>query len=298
MSTPLSLRWEHIPYSTQGDNLPTGGGISHTIIDEYRFAVFGGLGSRRYNELYIFNTRSNEWLKASMENAPSRRCKASLCCREIQTLSPKDSTTEVVKNYKLYVFGGWTNEGKTNDLYEYDVAQDEWKQLKPNNASSCSPPERSAHSCAVVGKYMYLYGGIGNKKYGDMYRYHFEKNEWECVNSMKGDVPLPRSSYGGLITLVGSIPSMPQFLVTCGLVSFSVSNRVLIKTNKAAGSECSGECFSFNTSTNEWKLLKQINPPPKRESACCVILNHKLYMFGGWGGDAKFFNDMHVATFE
>lgn len=267
-----TLRWESIscdPRDTVfNEHLPQGGGVSHTIMDEHRFAVFGGLGSRRYNELFIFNTRENEWFKASMENAPSRRCKASLCCRKIETTtttttecsSSSSSSSSTASsshshspsstassrntsatcseenhghvvgkawNYKLYVFGGWTSEGKTNDLYEYDVAKDEWKQLKPNN--SFSPPARSAHYCCCVGKYMYLYGGIGNKKYGDMYRYHFDKNEWECVNAMQGDVPLPRSSYGGLLVLEGGgggTKSNTQFFVTCGLGKWNASGLI------------------------------------------------------------------------
>ncbi|EFC48390.1 predicted protein [Naegleria gruberi] len=161
-NSPSNLVWQSITNTcSDTENLPSGGGIAHCCVDHERVAFFGGLGLRRYNELYIFNVNTNEWKKASLENAPSKRCKSSMCCY-------------ITGNkHKLIIFGGWTSEGKTNDMHEYCIEDDKWKEVKYANNSV--PPARSAHHCAIIGKHMIIYAGIGAKKFGDMYRFHLEK---------------------------------------------------------------------------------------------------------------------------
>jgi len=159
------------------------------------------------------------------------------------------------------MFGGWTNEGKVNDLFEYNIDADKWKELKPKNP----PSPRSAHSCVVVGKYMYLYAGIGDKKFGDMYRYHFDKGEWENVSQV--NAPLPRSSYGGLILLEREGKQLLFHSCGLGCGRYNDTNFFDIKSK------------IWTTVTNKGELV-----PSKRGRHACVHDKEKncILLIGGF----------------
>ncbi len=62
---------------------------------------------------------------------------------------------------KVFVFGGMIEYGKySDDLYELDVSKWEWKKI--DLKESASPTPRLGHSFTLVGKKIYLFGGLEN----------------------------------------------------------------------------------------------------------------------------------------
>ncbi|KAL9644913.1 hypothetical protein ABK040_005393 [Willaertia magna] len=310
----VSIEWEKIDYKCEAniDDLPCGGGIANCKVSDNCFAVFGGLGKRRFNELFFYKVSSNTFQSAKVEEMQiiSKRCKASICC---------------VKGNKLLIFGGWSNEGKHNDLYEYDIVKEKCTLLSPK---STPPPSRSAHGCFLDKKEsnMYIYGGIGNKKFGDFYRYNLDRNAWETIPHL--NAPLPRSSFGSCL-----LTSKDDMIVTCGLgcgrynetLSFNMFSKTWgkLETNKEApskrgrhssvlfddkhvilwggfdGTERNNDCYELNLESKIWSKVKQIGAiPSKRESHCVTLLDqNKMYLYGGWDG-LDFYKDLYVGTIK
>ena len=143
----------------------------------------------------------------------------------------------------LYVFGGFKNGSKSNELMAIDV------NCKSNRVLSedCGDPEKdNIRPRRRVGTRMvcredasamqlYLFGGLDteNATLNDMWMYDLTDNQWTQIEQ-KGNIPRPRSShsfnlYEGRIYMFGG----------------------LLEVTKE-----SSELFSFDIETSTWTLLK------------------------------------------
>ena len=97
---------------------------------------------------------------------------------------------------KLYVFGGENTPRVPvdNDMYVYDTAAECWSNVENNGNAPCP---RIAHSSAVVGDHIYIFGGrtgitMGEGSLNDFHRFNTVTEKWEPLICF-GDIPSPRS---------------------------------------------------------------------------------------------------------
>lgn len=134
------------------------------------YLLFGqGRFGTKYNTTYSFEltgiTEEAIFKLVQTKNTPSARC-------------GHTSTNEPINN-KIYVFGGETSSfysSFSNELYELDVSNFEWKLLKSG------PSARAYHSMVSLNGNLYVFGGNDSDKfYGDLWEYSIEKNEWKKI---------------------------------------------------------------------------------------------------------------------
>jgi N-acetylneuraminic acid mutarotase len=88
---------------------------------------------------------------------------------------------------QLFVFGGVTAQGATNDSYRYDIAEDKWKPIKP------LPTRRSLPAAAVLNDRIYVVGGYDDgRELATCEAYTPSSNSWaECA-----PMTIPRGGLG------------------------------------------------------------------------------------------------------
>ena len=120
----------------------------HTaVFAGYKMLVFGGYGRGYENNLYEYSMKQNTWKKLKpMTGQHSRRYEH----------------TAVSAGDKMFVFGGDTSGfyKYMNDLWEYSIKQNTWKQLRPKGRG---PSERAAHTAVFAGGKMLVFGGYGSR---------------------------------------------------------------------------------------------------------------------------------------
>lgn len=140
-----------------------------TVINDKEILVFGGQVCRTtlqvFNDVHVLTAGSDkwEWRKIVTSGvAPTARGRH----------------TATLYNNKLYVFGGY---GQANnvfgDLCCYDIETNIWSKPKPKGTA---PKPRFAHSAALAGNRLFLFGGTGehNTPLADCAILNLDTMEW------------------------------------------------------------------------------------------------------------------------
>lgn len=111
--------------------------------------VFGGGNEGIVDELHVLNTSTNQWFMPDVKGDVPPGCAAyGFVC---------DGT-------RLLVFGGMIEYGRySNDLYELQSANWEWRHVRPKAPKNEAPPcPRLGHSFTIIGTQVFLFGGLAN----------------------------------------------------------------------------------------------------------------------------------------
>lgn len=183
---------------------------------------FGGRDAthQELNELYCFNTWTNQWkLLSSGETSPENRSYHSIAA----------------DSQNVYVFGGCGVDGRLNDLWAYNVVDQKWIKF-PSPGEACKG--RGGPGLEVVeGKIWVVYGFTGEEA-DDVYCFDIAKGEWKEVET-KGEKPSARSVFSTAV--VGK-----QIVIFGGEVDPSDLGHM--------GAGCfTGEAYGLDTETFEWR---------------------------------------------
>lgn len=133
-----------------------------------RLILFGGFGfghSVVTNDTWAFDTRSNSWADLKAENPPSERASYGLAV---------DS-----KRGLIVLFGGFTERGYFNDIWEYDPEENAWHEIKTEGGV---PLARGAMGFVYdEGNDVFvMYGGFSeNGFFGDTWTFDPKTNSWK-----------------------------------------------------------------------------------------------------------------------
>jgi len=98
----------------------------------------------------------------------------------------RTSHASVIKNGKMYVFGGFSGENYLNDLWEFNIETETWRDIT-EEASGTRPAPRSRFCAAVHGDHMYILGGWNKVGYfEDLHSYSFSQKTWTKVDGSWG----------------------------------------------------------------------------------------------------------------
>ena len=195
------------------------------------------------------------WSRIEVNNAPPQ---------------PRSGHSAVVHGNAMYIFGG-LGEYRSNDLFKFDFESGTWTEIKPNDEGKV-PSKRCKHSACIYQNTMYVFGGWDSSgKLNDMYRYHFDRNEWEVVTCT--NPPSARSAH--------SVVVHENHMYLFGGIGANKFN----------------DLYRFGFRNNQWTMVQQRSPPPRRSSyGGAHVYNGRLYVVCGLGCGK--FNDCHAFDFR
>lgn len=155
--------------------------------------------SETLNDLIQINPSENSFsILADSQDLPSSRMLHSM---------------EVI-NGQLYIFGGLTDSGLTNELWKFDVESEVWSTVE---VQGTSPVARSSHGCDSAGDIMVIWGGLGETGFlSDMHYYNALTNRWTEI-TVSGTKPSARK--GACVEV-----SLPYVFIFGGQTSEGCSN--------------------------------------------------------------------------
>ena len=260
-----------------------------SCVVNHKLYVFGGrtgieMGEGSLNDLYEYDTETNIWnqLKPNLisnENPPPRSY----------------HTMTSLKN-KLYVFGGCSaDHGRLNDLFEFDLTQNKWKQLKsddriaPRGGSSLCSFESSNE--AAEPSCLYLVGGFKGEELDDVFKYDLAQDVWTQESSM------PRK----LSVFAGSSVNNDKLIIDGKKVRLLVHGGEIDPSTKGhnGAGEFSSDIYAFNG--DKWHILSNNHgekPSNRGWHAGCYGFDNKFYIFGGNLEDNNRTNELWSLNFE
>lgn len=153
-----------------------------------RLFIFGGCGKSAsgidevyYNDLYILNTETFVWKRATTSGTPP---------------SPRDShTCSSWKNNVIVIGGEDGHDYYLSDVHILDTDTLVWREL---NTSGHLLTPRAGHSTIAFGKKLFVFGGFTDAQnlYNDLYMLDIDTGVWTKVATV-GDGPSARFSVAG-----------------------------------------------------------------------------------------------------
>jgi N-acetylneuraminic acid mutarotase len=186
----------------------------------------GSQGLNSNGQLYSLDLNSNLWEPI--------RTKAYQGFDE--NMAPEcDEHTAVVYEDHMYIFGGFVNGDRTNDVYKFNFKASEWQGVATGEPKPCP---RAGHSSVVVegaNPYMYIFGGKDNddKMLNDMWRLSLSTHAWEQIKYDATTAPRGRQGHSMAVY-------RGQVIVFGGL--YEITREL-------------NDFFIFNIEKNEWKRL-------------------------------------------
>jgi len=140
----------------------------------YTFGGWNGFTRAWYNDLYCFHFPTSRWRWISPAG---------------QLPGKRTSHAAVVYNNKMYVFGGFSGEEYLNDLHEFNLENETWRNLSAQCKGDIPAP-RSRFCAAVHGDSMYILGGWNKVGYfNDFYKFDFARSVWTKIANINFSIP-------------------------------------------------------------------------------------------------------------
>ncbi|EPX70876.1 cell end marker Tea1 [Schizosaccharomyces octosporus yFS286] len=216
------------------------------------FIVFGGLTNKedidyQDNTLYLLNTSSLRWQKASVSGArPSGRYG--------HTLSTLGS--------RVWLFGGRLLDYYFNDLVFFDLNKLNTQESRWELASVVNdpPPARAGHVAISYSDKLYIIGGTdGQTYYNDVWCFHPKQSAWSKVETF-GHPPPPRAGHSASI----------------------IDDVVYVFGGRSSDGAFLNDLYALKISTKQWyRLLDLPFAPSPRSSHTLTSTGLTLVLIGG-----------------
>lgn len=276
-NSPPQYKWIKVAQTTGPTPKPRHGHRAVSIKD--LMIVFGGGNEGIVEELHVLNTSTNQWFMPEVKGDVPPGCAAyGFAC---------DGT-------RLLVFGGMIEYGRySNDLYELQSANWEWRHVRPKAPKNDTPPcPRLGHSFTMIGSQVFLFGGLANdsddpkdnipRYLNDLYVLDTRPGQpvmqWEKP-AFFGTPPTPRESH----TAIAYIPKTSSSSSNNGCTNGTgVAGAKLIIYGGMAGCRLD-DLYILDISTMTWSSPKLLGQPPlPRSLHSASLIGNKMFIFGGW----------------
>lgn len=224
-----------------------------------------------YNDLYVFKTQSNAWVKLNPVGTLPPPRGFSVCFGD-------------AKNNILYMFGGtsfktlkvapvpFKDLTMFNDLWVYSVKDNKWKQITTTNGPS---PRAKSIGWFADGK-IYIFGGVAGdwNTYNDLWMYDVNKNAWTqlIANGDANSPPTRQEAQGGLVPnsngTLAVIYGGEKISSSAGNSKFDILN----------------DTWEYNIKTNQWKNITPVgdkNIYPVHTYSNAALIGNYFYIQSG-----------------
>ena len=224
-------RWSQV--SVSGTLPPARWG--HTLLwdaKRNRLVMFGGQSRSLFSDVWAFDVARGSWSQLARDDAgPSRRYSHSAI------LEPGRD--------RMVISHGFTNTGRFDDTWAFDLANNGWRNLTP---SGTKPLRRCLHHAVYDAErsQMLLFGGcasgFGPCPLGDLWAFDLNTNTWtERTGQVK---PAPRTHYGMVFDDARS-----QLVIFGG-----------------QGNGALNDTWEFDANRREWREATLLGAPPSGRS--------------------------------
>lgn len=287
-----SLKWIKVGQTTGPTPKPRHGHRAVNIKD--LMIVFGGGNEGIVDELHVLNTSTNQWFMPEVKGDVPPGCAAyGFAC---------DGT-------RLLVFGGMIEYGRySNDLYELQSANWEWRHVRPKPPKNdVVPCPRLGHSFTMIGSQVFLFGGLANdsddpkdnipRYLNDLYILDTRPGQpvmqWEKITSFNGTPPSPRESHTAVAYIPKKTTSNNSNNNTQNSTNSDNGTSSTISNNTVPGAKliiyggmagCRlDDLHILDLNNMTWSSPPLLGKPPlPRSLHSASLIGNKMFIFGGW----------------
>uniref|UniRef100_A0A915ADL9 Farnesylated proteins-converting enzyme 2 n=1 Tax=Parascaris univalens TaxID=6257 RepID=A0A915ADL9_PARUN len=262
-----TYRWRKLNVSCEKITETDSSGSTRSLMPYQRY---GHTVVAYEGKAYLWGGRNDEYgASAQMHVFDPESCKWSLVERYGPCPPARDGHSAVVVGSVMYVFGGFEEESQrfSRETYAFDFKTLQWSELRTTGAA---PQWRDFHTACAIGKKMYIFGGRSDQLgqfhssrdiYCDRLKVlDLETAQWQEPN-VTGDRPSGRRSHsawsykGRMYIFGGYLGTVNQHL---------------------------GDLYEYDPATSNWKCLHPYGDAPSpRRRHCTVLVNNRLFLFGG-----------------
>jgi hypothetical protein len=233
------------PYETTGTEPPGRSDFSHVKIGN-NIVIYGGIGLEGIlGDIYTLNIQKRVWNQVTFNSASKP--------------SPRKGACMVSIGYFIFIFGGITDAGYTNELWKFDIDSKEFELV---TGRGDIPLEIAYANCQVIERdqehIIQVYtgqtiGGLGSRY---IYEYNFGNKVWSSIN-LEPTQPFMRSKAASII--------LGDKLLVAGGNLLDLNSFDTIK--------------SVDLKTSEVKVIGTLASKPFH--AASVYYKNKIYIQGG-----------------
>lgn len=234
-------------------------------IGEDKFLLFGGLGQegQYFNDTFIFSLSSQTFQLINTSTAPPARYYHAMCF--------------VPDENKVYLFGGYNPSGASNDLWFFDITNQNWSLAE---VFSSSPSARLGHKMEYIisQNRIYIFGGEESLNYNQ------KDDLWYYDLVSKNFIQITKTL------------TWPDAMSHFGMCTYPEFNQILIFAGYKGGSSYSNDLWYYNyisTTFVKCNYYSKGTPPDTRNKFNFIKLKDKFFCFGGTNGSSSF-NDNYV----
>lgn len=226
---------------------------------EHQMIIWSGQGAALYNDVWAFDLAAETWSEFTPPDPkPNIR---------YGTAAVFDPLTR-----GLVTFAGFTNLGRFDDTWRFDVENSVWMNVTPVQGN---PLERCLHTASYdsLNHRMIMFGGQQSGPLGDTWAFDLMQNSWAELT--------PASSPAG------------RYFATN--IYDARNHRVIIfGGNRGSNGGITNEVWEFDLAANAWEQLAVSgNMPGAREGAVAIYIHSedRMVIFGGRGDGSVLLND-------
>ncbi len=221
--------------------------------------TWSGQGSGFFNDIWAFDLTTHTWTELLPPASPNPRYGVGAIYDPIA--------------HQLVTFAGFTNLGRFNDTWRYDIAQTQWIDATP---AGVSPSLRCLHSASYDAQNhrMIMYGGQQSGPLDDIWAFDLTTNTWTDLT------PTTRP--------------LGRFFTAHVYDARHHRATIFGGTRGGAGGGVTDEVWVFNLYRNEFiqMAVAGTGPTPREGSAGIYIESEdRMVVFGGFDG-AAFTNEV------
>jgi N-acetylneuraminic acid mutarotase len=144
--------------------------------------LFGGytedrLGKRKLNDAWIFD--GSAWREVERTGHAGYGDNASWPGLRYGCMSASDGE-------RVYVFGGYSDDGDHNDMWYFDIAANRWGLIAPESTISGAPAARYCAAFVYYKEKLYLFGGRSRRyaklNFNDVWMFDLATFTWACLS--------------------------------------------------------------------------------------------------------------------
>lgn len=195
----------------------------------YTFGGWNGFTRKWFNDVHELDLETKTWRHINPRGVPPVQ---------------RTSHASVIRDGKMYIFGGFSGENYLNDLWELDIATETWTDISEDSYGQ-RPAPRSRFCAAVYGDCMYILGGWNKVGYfEDLHSFNFVTKMWTKIDN-----------------LLGGPPSISQY-------SFSIHKNLLYVFGGYCSKrkECVNDLLVYRFPEDEGRGEAAAEEPPKKRS--------------------------------
>lgn len=118
---------------------------------------------------------------------------------------PRSSSASIIHEDCLYLFGGFTFNGRLDEIYQYNFKTFKWIKIKTKGDK---PSARENNGAVVFENKLYVYGGYdGVSWFKDFYSLNFDNFEWTRLPIQGMIYTSSPSFYDIYFLILGDVPS-------------------------------------------------------------------------------------------